>query len=132
MANYYNGSGYNIDSRIYRSQLQGDCQLDLTASYNGAQMTLAYDLYTGPEPVIWGNSLNVLGNWFPLFSVPLPADFSYNNLFSFPLPNYGPVGVFSQLVTNQGTACYDFELVDMGGSGAAISEIEIPADLGPR
>ena len=132
VANFTSGSSYNIDSRIYRAQLQGDCQLDLTAAYNGAQMTLAYDLYAGPEPVTWSNTLTVQGSWFPLFSVPLPAGFSYNNQFSFGLPHYGTVGVFSQLVTNQGIVCYDFELVDTGGSDAPVSEIEIPSGLGPR
>lgn len=97
----------------------GGCTLNMEATYNGSQMSLDFDLYTGPEPVTWSNSVNLFGNWAPLWTTVLPADFSYQDTVSFNFPPYGTVGVFSGLINTQGLACADFELVDTG-----LSEIE--------
>lgn len=95
----------------------GGCTLNMDVNYNGAQLALGFDLYTGPENVTWGTSLNVMGNWFPLWQTPLPADTSYQNTISLPLPHFGNVAVFTALVAPpNGIVCADYELVDTGAS----------------
>lgn len=97
----------------------GGCALGLVANYNGGQMSLTYDLYTGPEVVTWVNSVNVMGNWFRLWASSLPADTPYQNTISFPFPNFGNVAVFTELVTPQdGIICADYALVNTGAAAA--------------
>lgn len=91
------------------------CTMDLAASHDGANLVLAYDLYSGPTNVFWGNFVNVNGQWQSLFASQLPANLNYQNTFSFPLANAGNVVVFTIFWTQQsGMLCYDFAVVDTG------------------
>lgn len=97
----------------------GGCALAMAASHNGSELVLDFDLYTGPENVTWGTSLNVMGNWFPLWQTPLPADTSYQNTITLPFPHFGNVAVFTALVAPpNGIVCADYELVDTGAPAA--------------
>lgn len=91
------------------------CTMDLAASYDGANLVLDYDLYTGPTNVKWNNFVNVNGQWQSLFTSQLPANTNYQNTFTFPLANAGNVVVFTIFWTQQtGMLCYDFAVVDTG------------------
>lgn len=95
------------------------CVLNLQASHNGAELVLDFDLHAGPEAVTWKNSVNVMGNWFPLWQTAIPANTPYQNSVSFPFPNFGNVAVFTELVTPQdGIICADLELVNTGMAAA--------------
>ena len=92
----------------------GPCQLDLAASYNGVQLGLTYDLYTGPEPVTWQNFARVSGNWISLWSTSLPANFTYQNTISFNFPQVGVVPIYTRLMTPKGPTCADVAVVNTG------------------
>lgn len=114
------------EAEILCSVVEG-CALEMGASHNGSQLVLDFNFYTGPEPVVWNNSVNVLGDWISLWTRGLPAEFTYQDTIAFNFPHYGTVAVFSGFVTAQGIACASFELVDTGaleGNGERPTEIE--------
>ena len=92
----------------------GPCQLDLTASYNGAQLALTYDIYTGPTAVTWQNYARVQGNWISLWSASLPAGIVYQNTISFNFPQVGNVPIYTRLTTPNGPVCTDVAVVNTG------------------
>ncbi len=92
----------------------GPCHLDLAGAYGGGQLSLSYDLYSGPAPGTWQNLARIGGTWIPLWSVPLPPAFSYESTVSFNFPQVGPVPVISRLLTPAGPACADAVVVDTG------------------
>ncbi|MCA9937138.1 MAG: hypothetical protein KC418_00740 [Anaerolineales bacterium] len=42
--------------------------------------------------------------------------YTFDNAFTFGFPHYGTVGVFTQMSTQAGIVCYDFELVNTLGA----------------
>lgn len=88
------------------------CTLDLSLSYDGSQLTLDYDLFSGPEPVYWANYINVQGAWHPLWQVGLPEGFTLQNGVSFPFGSMGTVKVYTQLHNANGVACSDFQTIE--------------------
>ena len=90
------------------------CVLNFETTYTG-NLNLIYDFYTGSEAVTWVNYLNVAGNWIRLWSAGLPAQFSFQHTFSFPLPNLGNILAFTAFVTNSnGVVCHRVNSVNTG------------------
>lgn len=108
--------GYGrVDCYAAVSQLNlPDCWLDMTPSFQNHVMTLTYDLHT-EVAATWRNFLIVQGNRLPLWSVPVPAGFSFQNSVSFGFPNAGWVLAVSALTTtDSGIICLDYAPVDTG------------------
>lgn len=103
-----------VASQAEQCDAPGPCFLDLSASYNGAQLSLTYNLYTGPETVTWQNLARVSGNWISLWSTSLPADFAYQNTISFNFPQVGVVPIYTRLMTPAGPICTDVAVVNTG------------------
>lgn len=109
------------ESEILCSAEEG-CTLEMEASHNGSQLVLDFSFYTGPEPVAWNSSVNILGDWISLWTRGLPAEFTYQDTIAFHFPHYGTVGVFSGFITAQGLTCASFELVDTGAPEANVEK----------
>lgn len=108
--------GYGrIDCYAAVSQLNlPDCWLDMTPSYQNNVLTLAYDLHT-EVAATWRNFLIIQGSPQPLWNVPVPAGFSYQNSVSFGFPHSGWVLVVSALTTaDSGIICLDYAPVNTG------------------
>lgn len=117
------GSGATDQIAWWRNEtLSLPCHLILNASYDGSQVALDFDLYAGTQDVVWKNSVNVMGNWYPMWSTSFAADTIYQNTVSFPFPHFGTVAFFSGLVSAEnGIICADMELVDTGAPAANAS-----------
>lgn len=118
------------DPDVCNVPLPEPCSLDLLLAYNGSELSLTFDFYTGPTPVQWRNFINIQGTWIPLWAMGLPADFPYSNAFSFPFGNFGPVQFYTDfVVSGQGVVCSDFETIETGAIDGAIPAKETLQEL---
>jgi len=91
--------------------------LDLDALYEGGTLSLSFTLST-PEPATWATYLILPYPtvWVtPLWTAPLPVIVHAIEIpVSFPLPNWGWVGIYTGLFTEEGTQAFDLVWVDTG------------------
>lgn len=108
--------GYGrVDCYAAVSQLNlPDCWLEMTPGYQNGVMTLSFDLHTEVDAT-WRNFLIVQGSRVPLWSVAVPAGFSYQNSVSFAFPHVGWALAVSALTTaDAGIICLDYAPVNTG------------------
>lgn len=104
------------DPDICQSVVSPSCNLKLDLDYNGVQLLLHYDMYTGETPVQWRNYSFIEDDMALLWSQNLPAELTYQDTISVPFPNSGLVTVYSEFWTNEGVVCSDVKSIITRGA----------------
>lgn len=95
------------DPDVCQPVVSPGCSLKLDLDYNGTQLLLHYDMYTGETPVQWRNYTIIEGYSEPLWFQNLPAQLTYQDTIATPFPNSGLVTILTEFRTNQGMVCTD-------------------------
>ena len=78
-----------------------------------------------PDPAIWDVWLISIFGLNNLWSLPTsPIDPPSSFPIVFPFPSIGNIGILTTLTTASGVACGDFKIVDTGGTGPSLEELE--------
>ena len=105
-------------------ELSETCALALGLSHGGGNLTMGFELgmQEAAQWDVWLVSIFGVNN---LWAAPLPIiDPVVPVPVGFPFPSIGDIGILTTLRTQNGEICIDLQIVDTGGVGASVEELE--------
>ena len=100
------------------------CVLNLDLTHATGTLTMDFELGT-LDPAMWDVRLISVFGLTSLWTLPVPAvDPPESFPVAFPFPSIGSIGILTTLTTVDGVVCGDFKIVDTGGLGATLEELE--------